>query len=483
MTDQAFQSATELATSIRSKKVSSLELLDYYIGRVERFNPPLNAIVVKDYDRARDQARAADDVIAKGDAVGPLHGVPMTIKDSYNVAGLPTTWGIPELRDNIADTDALSVQRLKRAGAILFGKTNVPLRLADLQSYNEIYGTTNNPWDLERGPGGSSGGSAAALAAGLTGFDSGSDIGSSIRNPAHYCGVFGHKPTWELLPMRGHALPGVLTPTDLSVIGPLARSAEDLRIGVEVMAGPDELAGRGLKLDLPEPTQKSLADFKVAVWLDNPRCPIDGPVRDRLEEAVEALEKAGASVDRDARPDIDMDQAYKAYVHLLNSAMASRVSDDEFNATLKTAFAYDVDDTSKHAVTARRNLFMLRDWSASNERRQHMRWAWHEFFKGFDAILTPMCATTAFKHDHSDGPRLVSVNGEMRPYMDSVFWAGVASAPYLPSTLAPLGPTSDGLPAGIQIIGPEYSDLITIELARLLTLEIGGYSPPPGYED
>lgn len=483
MTDQAFNSATALAASIRGKKISSLELLDYYIGRVERFNPALNAIVVEDYDRARAQARAADEALAKGDIVGPLHGVPMTIKDSYDVAGLPTTWGIPALRDNIAESDALSVQRLKRAGVVLFGKTNIPLRLADLQSYNEIYGTTNNPWDLERGPGGSSGGSAAAIAAGLTGFDSGSDIGSSIRNPAHYCGVFGHKPTWELLPMRGHALPGILTPSDLSVIGPLARSAEDLRLGVEVMAGPDELAGRGLKLDLPQPIQKSLADFKVAVWFDDPRCPIDSVVREKLEEAVSVLERAGASVDRNARPEIDSDQAYKAYIHLMNSAMASRVSDEEFQATLRKAFAYDVDDTSKPAITARRNLYMLREWSASNERRQHMRWAWHEFFKGFDAILTPMCNTTAFKHDHSDGPRLVSVNGEMRPYMDSVFWAGVASAPYLPSTLAPLGPASDGLPAGIQIIGPEYSDLITIELARLLTREIGGYIPPPGYGD
>ena len=483
MTDLAFQSATELAAGIRDKKVSSLELLDYFIGRVEKFNPALNAIVVKDYDRARDQAEAADEKLARGEVSGPLHGVPMSIKDSYDVAGLPTTWGVPDLRDNIAGSDALSVQRLKGAGAVIFGKTNVPLRLADLQSYNEIYGTTNNPWDLERVPGGSSGGSAAALSAGLTGFDCGSDIGSSIRNPAHYCGVFGHKPTWELLPMRGHALPGVLTPTDLSVIGPLGRSAEDLRIGVEVMAGPDELAGRGLKLDLPEPTQKSLADFKVAVWLDDPRCPIDAPVRDKMEEAVQAMEKAGATVDRDARPEIDSDQAYKTYIHLLNAAMAGRVSDEVFRETLKTAFAYDIDDTSKPAITARRNLYMLREWSASNERRQHMRWAWHEFFKDYDAILTPMCNTTAFKHDHSEGPRLVSVNGEMRPYMDSVFWAGVASTSYLPSTLTPLGPASDGLPTGMQIIGPEYGDLTTIELARLLTQEFGGYVPPPGYAD
>ncbi len=246
----AFKSANELAEMIRNKEISSSELLEYYITRVKKYNPDLNAIIVENFDKARESAKQADESLSKGEILGPLHGVPMTLKESYGLTGTALTFGVPEFKDNISDSDALSVERLKNAGAVIFGKTNVPFRLADFQSYNDIYGTTNNPWDLTRIPGGSSGGSAAALAAGLTGFESGSDIGGSIRNPAHYCGVFGHKPTWGLLPPRGHALPGGLAQPDLSVIGPLGRSAEDLETGVMVMAGPDEIQSAGLKLDL-----------------------------------------------------------------------------------------------------------------------------------------------------------------------------------------------------------------------------------------
>ena len=255
---------------IQRREVGCEELLDHYLDRVERFNPTLNAIVVLDADGARERARAADAALARGEVWGPLHGVPMTIKESYNVAGTPTTWGMPDLSNNIAAEDALSVQRLKAAGVVLFGKTNVPLGLADFQSYNEIYGTTSNPWDTDRIPGGSSGGSAAALAAGMTGFESGSDIGGSIRNPAHYCGVFGHKPTWGLLPPRGHAMPGVLAQPDLSVIGPLGRGASDLELGVTAMAGPDEIQGAGYELRLRGPEHRDLSGLSHRV-LDGPR--------------------------------------------------------------------------------------------------------------------------------------------------------------------------------------------------------------------
>ena len=237
--EPAFQSAASLAADLRERRIGCRELLDHFIARVDRFNPDLNAIVVSDFERARERARAADAALARGEAWGPLHGLPMTVKDSYDVAGLPTTWGAPELRGNVPETNAVAIDRLLAAGAVVFGKTNVPYNLADFQSYNDVYGTTNNPWDLERVPGGSSGGAAAALAAGLTGLEAGSDIGGSIRNPAHYCGVYGHKPTWGILPLRGHAKPGVLAPTDISAIGPLARDAGDLALALDVMAGPD----------------------------------------------------------------------------------------------------------------------------------------------------------------------------------------------------------------------------------------------------
>ena len=303
MTDVTFKPAAELAQLIRDRQIGCLELLDHYLERVDRFNPQLNAIIVQDADRARERARQADAALARGEVWGPLHGVPMTCKDSFNVAGLPTTFGSPQLKDNIAAEDALAIQRLKAAGAVIFGKTNVPLWLADFQSYNDVYGTTNNPWDPQRGPGGSSGGSAASLASGMTALEIGSDIGGSIRNPAHFCGVFGHKPTWGLLPPRGHATPGILAQSDLSVIGPLARSAADLELSVQATAGPDELQRAGYRLDLQAPSQTSLGEYRVAVWKNDDIAPVSQEVVGKVEAVAEAISRSGGTVDETARPD------------------------------------------------------------------------------------------------------------------------------------------------------------------------------------
>src|SRR6266508_5945186 len=297
-----FRTAKQLAADIRKRKIGCLELLDLYLARVEQYNPALNAIVVKDVDRARRRARAADRALAKGDHWGPLHGVPMTIKESYDVVGLPTTWGVPALRDNVPTRNALVVDRALGAGALLFGKTNVPLYLADWQAFNAIYGTTNNPWDLARSPGGSSGGSAAALAAGLTGLEAGSDIGSSIRNPAHYCGVYGHKPTYGMVPPRGQALPGKITPSDISASGPLGRSAADLELGLAVMAGPDDIDASGWELRLPPPRKKTLREYKIAVMLTDPNSEVDREIQDRLQVLADFLAKKKVKVSDRARP-------------------------------------------------------------------------------------------------------------------------------------------------------------------------------------
>ena len=266
-----FKSAVEIARLIRERKIGVAETLEHFLARIAKYNPKLNAIIWLDAERARKRAKEADAALAKGQAWGPLHGVPMTIKESYGVAGSPTTWGDPKLRDNVTETSALAVERLEKAGVVLFGKTNVPVMLADHQSYNEIYGTTNNPWDVSRTPGGS----AAALAAGLTGIDAGSDIGGSIRNPAHYCGVFGLKPTWGVIAPKGQALPGTHAYADISVIGSLARGAEDLELALDAMAGPDEIDGTAWKLDLPACTAKSLRDLPVAVKLTDPSSNVD----------------------------------------------------------------------------------------------------------------------------------------------------------------------------------------------------------------
>ena len=231
-----FPTAKQLAAAVRTKKIGCLELLDLYLKRVEAYNPELNAIIATDIEGARKRARAADKAVKKGAKLGPLHGVPMTIKESFDVAGFPTTYGDPAFKDSIAQQNSLVAQRMVDAGVTLFGKTNVPLNLADWQSYNEIYGSTNNPWDLSRTPGGSSGGAGAALAAGLTGIEAGSDIGASIRNPAHYCGVWGHKPTWGVVCPKGHALNGNVAYPDINVVGPLARGAEDLEIAELILS-------------------------------------------------------------------------------------------------------------------------------------------------------------------------------------------------------------------------------------------------------
>src|SRR5271155_5931194 len=257
MDDRAFASGTELTNEIRDRRIGCVELLDFYLARAERHNPTLNAIIAWQVDAARQRARAADDALAHGERWGALHGIPMTVKESFNVANLPTTFGNPLWKDNIAAGNAFLIDRLLQAGAIVFGKTNVPYMLADAQSYNDIYGTTNNPWDRTRSPGGSSGGEAAALAAGLSALGAGSDIAGSLRNPAHYCGIYGHKPSWGVIPNRGHGPPGIVTPTDISVVGPMARDAEDLALALGVLAGPDVLQQAAWHVSLPAPRGRS----------------------------------------------------------------------------------------------------------------------------------------------------------------------------------------------------------------------------------
>ena len=479
--DPAFESAASLAARLRERRIGCLELLDHFIARVERFNPDLNAIVVFDFERARDRAREADAALARGETWGPLHGLPMTVKDSYDVAGLPTTWGVPELRDNVAATNAVAVDRLLAAGAVIFGKTNIPYNLADFQSYNDIYGTTNNPWDLERVPGGSSGGAAAALAAGLTGLEAGSDIGGSIRNPAHYCGVYGHKATWGVLPLRGHAKPGVLAPTDISVIGPLARDAGDLALAVDVMAGPDRIEANGWRLDLPRPEGRGPEDWRIAVWADDPFCPVDHAVRDAVLRAADAFRAAGASVDFDARPGFEPAEAEEVYMGLLQTALSARHSDEEFRKTLDRVAALGDEDT-RRARRLRAGTMHHRDWILTHERRTRLRWAWREFFDGFDALLCPIACIPAFPHDQQRDmdARRITVNGEVREYWDQLFWAGLTGVAFLPATVAPAA--SEGLPIGVQIVGPEGGDHATIEIARQLGDLIGGFRSPPGYD-
>ena len=475
-----FGSAGQLARAVRTGQVSAVELLRAYLERVDRLNPAINAIVVDDRERALKDAKAADRKLARDGKVGPLHGVPMTVKESFNIPGQPTTFGSPAFADNIATSDAVAVARLRGAGAVIFGKTNVPLSLADFQSYNAVYGTTNNPWDHARGAGGSSGGSAAALAAGLTGLEFGSDIGGSIRNPAAYNGVYGHKPTYGIVPKRGHTLSDQLVGEGpISVVGPLARSADDLALALKITAGPD--LEDGYQLALPPPP-KSLAGLRVAVWLDQPDIsPVDDRVTGPIEDAARALERAGAKLDFDARPAFDVAEANDTYLQLLLATMSSRNPD--FGALVAHADALADDDRSDYAKNLRMSTARHRDVLIATEARDRHRWAWRAFFQDHDVLLAPITATPPFLHDHSEPlpARTMAVNGTEVPYFGQLFWAGLAISTYLPGTAVPVGRTADGLPVGMQIIGDAYRDRTTIWLAGQLAKQIGGFTPPPGY--
>jgi len=478
-----FRSATELARLLRAQKISARDLLERCLDQYARHNRDLNAVVVTDVERARKAADAADRRLKAETPLGPFDGVPMTAKESFDWAGTPSTWGDPRFRDNIAASDAVALKSLTDAGAVIYGKTNVPLMLADWQSYNEIYGTTNNPWDLSCAPGGSSGGSAVALASGMSALEIGSDIGASIRNPAHYCGVFGHKPTWGVVPYRGHFLPGVVHPTDISVAGPLARSAHDLATMMKLLAKSDGPEARGITIRLPAAKQTSLGQFRVALMVTDPVSEVDQPVQDILGDLARFLAKRVKKLSTTARPALSTREVMDVYVTLLRAATSRRLSEEQFAATRKQADAMDSRDNGYFAQVTRAYVMSHRSWLFANERRHQMRLLWERFFDDWDVLLCPAAASTAFPHDHvgERHERTIRVNGKKVATTDQLFWAGYSGCFYLPSTVAPAGLTRQGLPCGVQIIARQYGDHTAIRFAELLERDFARFVPPPGY--
>ena len=477
----ALWSATRLAQALRAKKLGAVELFDLYAARVRQHNRALNAICVMDLEAGRKAARAADR--AKG-RKGPLHGVPMTVKESFDVAGWPTTRGLTELKGNIAKRDALAVQRLKSAGAIVFGKTNVPAYTADWQTFNPLYGTTNNPWDLLRTPGGSSGGSAAVLAAGLAGLELGSDIAASIRNPAHYCGVYGHKPTWGVCSTKGHSYPGALQPGDIVAIGPMARGADDLRLCMDLIAGADEIDGTGWKVSLPKPKLASLRKLRVAVMSSHSTAEVDAAVSGAIERLASALAKKGARVSDKARPDFNPDEAHKVFIALLRAATSNRQAPHHVELWERLSKERPATDMSYEAQSARANVMRHKEWLAWSNRRHQMRLLWAEFFRSWDVLLCPPAATPAFPQNQRGErwERMIDVNGKPQPSTTQMFWAGYSGMCLLPSTVAPIELAGGKLPVGVQIVGPQYGDYLTIGVARLIEKEYFAFTAPPGYD-
>src|ERR1700722_13322461 len=482
--DLHFKSATGIARLIRERKVSALEVLEHFLARVAKYNPQLNAIIWLDAERARARAKAADAALARGEVWGPLHGVPMTIKESYNVVGSPTTWGDPKHKDNVSETNALAVDRLESAGAVLFGKTNVPLLLADNQSYNAIYGTTHNPWDLSRTPGGSSGGSAAALAAGLTGIDAGSDIGGSVRNPAHFCGVFTLKPTWGVVAPKGQSLPGSHAYSDISVIGPMTRGADDLEVALDAMAGPDEIDAVAWKVNLPACAAGSLKDLRIAVKLQDPYCEVETAYVDQLQALVDALAKCGAKV-MEAEPKVDTARFYEIYILLLRAATSARTSDDDVQRLSRQGAAIGPGKEPYLDFTVRGHTLSHRDWLRLNNERHGLRRTFAAFFEDHDILLCPANVSAAVPHDQEGErwQRRITVNGKQVPTTHSLFWAGYSRLVYLPSTVGPAGMiASQRLPCGYQAIAASGRDKTAIAFSRFVEREIVGFVPPPGFD-
>jgi amidase len=481
--DPAYRTATDLVQALNARQVSARELADAAIARIERLDGKINAVVVRDFDRARAAADAADAALARGER-RPLLGLPMTVKEQYNVAGLPTTWGIEKFRGWTPDFDALVVQRLKAAGAIILGKTNVPVGLADWQSYNPIYGTTNNPWDLTRSPGGSSGGAAAALAAGFVPLEMGSDIGGSLRCPAHYCGVFSHKPSLELIPERGSGPPNTPpnpTTGDMAVLGPMARSAADLALELNVLAGPDPLwNGIGYQLALPPPRHDALDGFRVLVLDRHPLFPTAVSVRNALNGLADELAKHGCTVLRKHADMPDLARTTRNYVELLAMFFAADMPLDERVRTEAAAAALSPDDLSLTAAFTRGAAMTHAAWTQTSYVRGALRARWQALFREIDLLLCPPMPTTAFPHDHAPQlTRTLVVDGKKLPYIEQIVWAAVATSVGLPATTAPVGHDEDGLPIGVQIVGGYLDDRTTIAFAGMIEQAFGGFTPPP----
>ncbi|MGW6276388.1 amidase [Kribbella sp. NPDC055071] len=476
-------SAEELVAALRTGDVTSVELTEEAIDRIERDDKAINAICVPDFDKARAAARDADQARARGED-RPLLGIPVTVKESYNMAGLPTTWGMPEHRDYVPPEDAVQVSRLKAAGAVVLGKTNVPLGLQDIQSFNEVYGTTNNPWDHDRTPGGSSGGSAAALASGYCALSIGSDIAGSLRTPAHFCGVYAHKPTLGLAASRGMVAPpapALPSDLDLAVVGPMARTARDLTLLLDVMAGPDPLThGIAYDVTLPPARHERLSDFRVLVLDEHPLIPTGSAVRAAVDRVAAALVGGGARVERHSPLLPDLIEAATLYTQLLISSSPARFPIDTQEQLRATIDGLRADDQSLDAARLRAILFSHADWMEANHRREVHREGWRQLFAEFDVVLCPITPTPAFRHDHTPNllERRIDIDGVEYPYMDQLVWAGLATMPGLPATAIPAGRSPEGLPVGVQLIGPMFEDRTPLRLAELLEQEIGGFQAP-----
>ncbi|MBS8240786.1 amidase [Marinobacter lipolyticus] len=486
-----YRPAHELVAELRNGALTSEAVTQHFLDQIRRHNSRINAVVTLDEQQALKQARAADEKRSAGATLGPLHGLPLTLKDTWEVAGMTCTAGAPALRNHQPQHHADVVQRLEDAGAIIIGKTNVPIYANDLQSYNKLFGVTNNPYHTGHTPGGSSGGAAAALAAGMTPLEVGSDLAGSIRTPAHFCGVFGHKPSRALVSFRGHipGPPGTQSRPDLAEGGPLARGAKDLQLLLEVIAGPTPLDSRSWTINMEPAALSSLDQARVGLWLEDPLCPVEQELTDGYRALGRELEQRGALVAQARHPLLDLEHILPPYFNLLGSLLSTSLKPAQRRQMLwvarlekwlkllgpLTAFVGEYGRGVNQPV---------HQWVAVSETREKMRAEIGSLFDEFDVLLTPVTPTTAIRHDHSHPvfKRRIAVAGKPRAYMDQFCWIAFATLLGLPATSVPIGRSKQGLPYNVQVIGAPGRDLTTLRFAELLEQEgLAGFTPPDGF--
>lgn len=478
-----YASAVELAAAIRGRRISAEALLERHLARIARHNPALNAICTLDEAGARAAAREADAALARGEPRGPLHGVPMTIKDALETAGVRTTGGHPPLAHYVPRRDATAVARLRAAGAILLGKSNVPPLSADYRADNPIFGRSNNPWDLARTPGGSTGGGAAAVAAGLSAFDVGSDLAGSVRTPAHFCGLFCLKPTERRVPNSGHipeppGLPRALR--HMNVLGPLARSVEDLSLILEIIRGPDDEDWDVPPVPWTEAPPRPLAQLRFAWTCDFGGIPVTRETRAAIAGLARELERRGCRVEERAPAGFDFEEAWELWGEIAIAERAATAPERvaERVEALRESLGERVAVARGSAKGARASIA---DYMAALTRRDALIRAIEKFFGDWDAWLCPVTVSPAIPHVPWGTP--VAVDEAQVPY----FLAGTAyTCPFnltgSPVAVLPLARSREGLPIGVQVVGRRWGEPALLALAKELSTLTGPFRPPPGYD-
>ncbi|MET8561237.1 amidase family protein [Streptomyces flaveolus] len=468
-TDLTHQPAHVQLQALDRREISSRELLDLHLARIDASH--VNAVVTRDDSAARAAAHAADERRARNESSGTLDGLPLTIKDSFETAGLRTTSGAEDLADHVPARDADAVARLRHQGAVIMGKTNTPAYCQDLHTDNSLFGPTFNPHDPKRTAGGSSGGPAAAVAAHLTPADLGSDLAGSLRLPAHYCGVYGLRPTQGLVPARGHIPrpPGWITSSDMVTPGPLARHPRDLDLLLDALTTPSPDENNPWSVRLPT-ARRTLGQLRVAVWAEDASCPVDRDTAEALAAVEQTLASAGASVRRTAGP-VGFADSLRLFEQLLHATATAATDDDAGALELAAARDLHADDASPRAAFLRHRTQTHRAWLRANEERLRLRETWHRFFADarHDVLITPAAPTAAIPA----GTRSLTVDGVERSFFDQTGWANLTSHVGLPSLVVPVGQNADGLPIGVQLVGPAHADRILLALAEDLVSPLG----------